>query len=178
MERFRVSPDHHLTTKIDQKISKHIKKHQERPTKKTTKDQTTIRKDHQRPDDQKTPNGLFWCLLMFFWCFLMVFDVFLMVFIAWRTVWGTRFEFCKNDPKTSKNIKKDHQRPDDETTKHHKISDLIKKDHIDVFYVCWCSLIFLSFLIDFGGRVVVRWCLFMFFWSKHYYIVTILTLSR
>ena len=49
--------------------------------KKTTKDQTTtIRKDHKRPDDQKTPNCLFWCCLMFVdvcWCFLMIFDDFL-----------------------------------------------------------------------------------------------------
>ena len=40
--------------------SLHIRRGQRHP-KKTTKDQTTtIRKDHQRPDDQKTPGGLFY----------------------------------------------------------------------------------------------------------------------
>ena len=51
MERFRVSPDHHLTTKIDPKW---IKKHQ-RTSRNINKHQQTSRKtnkkDHQRPDD-------------------------------------------------------------------------------------------------------------------------------
>ena len=48
MERFRVSPDHHLTTKIDQKAPKKIKEH-----KKTS---TNIKKDQQkRPPKIRRP---------------------------------------------------------------------------------------------------------------------------
>ena len=55
------------------------------------------------------------------------FDVFIVFFYYYGRLFEDKFfSFAKISIFDSKNIKKDHQRPDDDTTKHHKTSDLIK----------------------------------------------------
>ena len=147
IDLFRVSLDHHLTTKID-------------------------------PDDLKTPNGLFWCLLMFVdvsWCLLMLFDRF------WWSSGGhvklvqDRPPWYINHQKTSKNIK-NHQKPSKNINKHQKTSTNIKKDHL-VFsghlvfgglFWWWSSGLWWSFLLVFLDVCWCFWCFLMFFdvfWS-------------
>ena len=140
IDLFRVSLDHHLTTKID-------------------------------PDDLKTPNGLFWCLLMFvdvYWCFLMVFGGFwcFLMFFDGLYIMEDGLEQVSPDhhlttkidqkaskkikehQKTSTNIKKDQQKrppktrrpPSEKTTK-----DQMTWKHQMVFFdVCWCFFMFVD----------------------------------